>query len=336
MPNVHDVVAPVTDEAPVLQTNGLGRSFRISRPWPQKPLWLDAVNDVNLSLGRSRTLGIVGESGCGKSTLSRMLVGILQPTVGTLRIDGVDVSQLHGQRWREVMRDVQMVFQSPYTALNPRLTIGEIVREPLDIHEPHLPKAGRMAKVVAMLERVGLNAAHVSRYPYSLSGGQQQRVGIARALVRPTRVVICDEPVSALDVSVQAQVLNLLRELQEDLQVSYVFVSHDLAVVANVAHDIAVMYMGRIVELGAARDVLQAPRHPYTQALLDSANEPDPRVERARTPRVLTGELPRPTDPPSGCRFRTRCWMARDICAQSVPLLVNRSGAPQRVACHFA
>ncbi|VWB09787.1 peptide ABC transporter ATP-binding protein [Burkholderia aenigmatica] len=324
------------DDTPVLCATGLGRRFRLPRPWPARAVTLDAVNDVSLSLARGRTLGIVGESGCGKSTLSRMLVGILAPSEGTLRVGGVDVSTLRGQHWRAVMRDVQMVFQSPYTALNPRLTIGEIVREPLDIHEPHMPKGERDARAVAMLERVGLHAAHAKRYPFSLSGGQLQRVGIARALVRPARAVICDEPVSALDVSVQAQVVNLLRELQDELAVSYVFVSHDLAVVANVSHDIAVMYMGRVVESGRAADVLQAPRHPYTQALVDSANAPDPHTERSRQPRVLAGELPRPTDPPSGCRFRTRCWMARAECAQAVPALVSRSGSPQKVACHFA
>jgi oligopeptide/dipeptide ABC transporter ATP-binding protein len=321
---------------PILQTTALGKTYRIRSRWPARPLTLDAVNDVSLSLARGETLGIVGESGCGKSTLSRMLVGVLPPTTGSMQIDGVDVSTLDARRWREVMRDVQMVFQSPYTALNPRLNIGDVVREPLDIHDTHLGMPERRQRTIAILERVGLNAGYAKRYAHELSGGQQQRVGIARALVRPTRIVICDEPVSALDVSVQAQVINLLRELQSDLGVSYVFVSHDLSVVANVAHDIAVMYMGRIVELGKARDVLRAPRHPYTQALVDSANVPDPKLERSRTPRILTGELPQPTHPPSGCRFRTRCWLAQDICAQSIPALIQRSGSPQQVACHFA
>ncbi|HYG46128.1 MAG TPA: oligopeptide/dipeptide ABC transporter ATP-binding protein [Bordetella sp.] len=327
---------PAAGTAPVLLAEALGRTYRIARPWPAKPQYLDAVNDVSLTLASGSTLGIVGESGCGKSTLSRMLVGLLPPTSGTLRVGGQDISRLKGQRWRDVMRDVQMVFQSPYTALNPRLTIGDIVREPLDIHDAAMPRAQRQERAMAMLEKVGLNVDHARRYPHALSGGQQQRVGIARALVRPTKVVICDEPVSALDVSVQAQVINLLRHLQTELGVSYVFVSHDLSVVANVANDIAVMYMGRIVEMGTARDVLGSPRHPYTQALVDSANVPDPRRERQRNPRVLTGELPNPTNPPSGCRFRTRCWMAREQCAQSVPDLVCRSGSPQRVACHFA
>ena len=336
---MHSPLEPVTPGAnavPVLQAQDLGRTYRITRPWPSAALELDAVNHVSLSLARGSTLGVVGESGCGKSTLSRMLVGLLQPTSGTLRIEGQDISRLKGQRWREVMRDVQMVFQSPYTALNPRLKIGEIVREPLDIHDAQLTRAERQDRALAILEKVGLNTDHARRYPHALSGGQQQRVGIARALVRPTKVVICDEPVSALDVSVQAQVINLLRDLQAELKVSYVFVSHDLSVVANIAHDIAVMYMGRVVELGAARDVLGSPRHPYTQALVDSANTPDPRHERQRSPRVLTGELPNPINPPTGCRFRTRCWMAREACAQSAPELVSRSGSPQRVACHFA
>jgi len=336
MPSPLEPVTPCAGTVPVLQAQDLGRTYRIARPWPSSPLLLDAVNHVSLDLARGSTLGIVGESGCGKSTLSRMLVGLLPPTSGTLRIEGQDISRIKGSRWREVMRDVQMVFQSPYTALNPRLTIGEIVREPLDIHDAQRPRTERQARAIAILEKVGLNADHARRYPHALSGGQQQRVGIARALVRPTKVVICDEPVSALDVSVQAQVINLLRDLQAELGVSYVFVSHDLGVVANIAQDIAVMYMGRVVELGAARDVLGTPRHPYTQALVDSANTPDPRRERERSPRVLTGELPNPINPPSGCRFRTRCWMASAACAQSTPDLVSRSGSPQRVACHFA
>lgn len=334
MPSPLESLAP--DTVPVLQTEQLGRTYRIAQPWPSRQLSLDAVNDVSLTLPSSSTLGVVGESGCGKSTLSRMLVGLLPPTSGTLRINGQEIWRIKGTRWREVMRDVQMVFQSPYTALNPRLSIGEIVREPLDIHDAGLSRAERHDRAIAILEKVGLNADHARRYPHALSGGQQQRVGIARALVRPTKVVICDEPVSALDVSVQAQVINLLRDLQADLGVSYVFVSHDLSVVANIAKDLAVMYMGRVVELGAARDVLGAPRHPYTQALVDSANVPDPRRERQRTTRVLTGEIPNPINPPSGCRFRTRCWMAREQCAQSVPELTSRSGSPQRVACHFA
>lgn len=320
---------------PVLETEALSKVYSIHQPWSQ-PLQLDAVRDVNLTLAEGETLGIVGESGCGKSTLSRMLVGTLAPTSGTLRIGGVDIHSLGAAARRDVMRDVQMVFQSPYTSLNPRMRIGDIVREPLDIHESHLGSEQRKARVFEILTRVGLSEAHAGRYPHELSGGQQQRVGIARALVRNSRIVVCDEPVSALDVSVQAQVINLLRELQRSMRVSYVFVSHDLAVVANIAHHIAVMYMGRVVEYGTAQDVLQHPRHPYTQALVDSAAVPDPTIERRRTPRVLRGELPRPTNPPSGCRFRTRCWLATDQCARTTPELIVRSNSPQEVACHFA
>ncbi|HTZ36779.1 MAG TPA: oligopeptide/dipeptide ABC transporter ATP-binding protein [Stellaceae bacterium] len=322
--------------APLLQVEGLCKTFRLHRAWPRKPQQLQAVSDISLELGEARTLGIVGESGCGKSTLSRMLAGTLPPSAGSIRLDGIDVGALRGASRRQVLRDVQMVFQSPYTALDPRMSIGRIVREPLDIHERHLSQRERTERVADMLVRVGLNASYLSRYPQQLSGGQQQRVGIARALVRRARIVICDEPVSALDVSVQAQVVNLLRELQRGLKVSYVFVSHDLAVVANIAHEIAVMYMGRVVEFGGAGDVLRAPRHPYTQALVDSANIPDPKVERARAPRLLGGELPDPTDPPSGCRFRTRCWQATELCAATAPALEPRPGAPQRVACHYA
>lgn len=323
-------------EKPLLMTQRLGKTFNISKGWPRKPQQLQAVRDVDLQLFKGKTLGVVGESGCGKSTLSRMLVGIVEPTYGSIVIDGTDISTLPASKWRETMREVQMVFQSPFSSLNPRMTVGDIVREPLDIHDKQLGLSERRERTLQILERVGMNAAHVQKFPHELSGGQQQRVGIARALVRRTRIVICDEPVSALDVSVQAQVVNLMLELQADMGLAYVFVSHDLAVVANVAHDIAVMYMGRVVETGSADDVLQSPRHPYTQALVDSANVPDPVAERTRKPRVLTGDLPDPSNPPSGCPFRTRCWMAREECAASVPALTSRSGSPQRVACHFA
>jgi oligopeptide/dipeptide ABC transporter ATP-binding protein len=229
-----------------------------------------------------------------------------------------------------------MVFQSPFSSLDPRMTAAQIVREPLDVHMKDASVGDRKEMANGMLTRVGLGSAFLSRYPHQLSGGQQQRVGIARALVSGANVVICDEPVSALDVSVQAQVINLLRELQRETGVAYVFVSHDLAVVANIAHSIAVMYLGKVVEYGNCADVLAEPRHPYTIALVDSANIPDPFVEKARKSRVLKGELPNPTDPPSGCRFRTRCWMAKDICAVDPPRLEPRHGSPQAVACHFA
>ena len=246
---------------PVLRTEALRKTFHVPQPWPRPLRPLHAVNGVSLTLPAGRTLGIVGESGCGKSTLSRLLAGTLNPTAGSIELDGTDITTLSGAERNRRLRDVQMVFQSPYTALDPRMRVGRTVREPLDVHARQLPKAERDARAASMLKRVGLDpAVYFTRFPHELSGGQRQRVGIARALVHRTRVVICDEPVSALDVSVQAQVVNLLRELQDELGVAYIFVSHDLAVVGAIAHEIAVMYLGRVVEFGPARDVLLSPR----------------------------------------------------------------------------
>jgi oligopeptide/dipeptide ABC transporter ATP-binding protein len=321
--------------APVLRTERLSKSFHVPQPWPRASRPLFAVNEVSLTLPAGRTLGIVGESGCGKSTLSRLLAGTLQPSSGSIELEGVDLTTLKGAERTRRLRDVQMVFQSPYTSLDPRMRVGQAVREPLDVHERSVPVTERNARAAAMLKRVGLDpATYFARFPHELSGGQRQRVGIARALVYRTRVVVCDEPVSALDVSVQAQVVNLLRELQAELQVAYVFVSHDLAVVGAISHEIAVMYLGRVVELGTAREVLGTPRHPYTQVLVESTNIPEPVVEKARTPRLLSGEVPSPIDPPSGCPFRTRCWMATELCSTTIPKLQLRPGITQLVACH--
>jgi oligopeptide/dipeptide ABC transporter ATP-binding protein len=321
---------------PILETTDLTKTYLLPRSMFREPLPLQAVSGVSVRIERGRTLGIVGESGCGKSTLSRMLAGTILPTSGSIRLDGREIAEVSGKERDTLLRDVQMVFQSPYSSLNPRMRIKDIVREPLDIHAKSLSKADRDDRALSMLSRVGIGEAMSDRYPHQLSGGQQQRVGIARALVSDVRLVICDEPVSALDVSVQAQVINLLRELQQSMGVSYVFVSHDLAVVGNISDDIAVMYLGKVVEYGRAEDVLQRPRHPYTQALVDSANIPDPALEKARKPRILKGEIPKPTNPPSGCRFRTRCWMAQDLCAAETPALISRNASPQAVACHFA
>lgn len=325
-----------TPSLPVLEVTDLTKTFFLSQGMFKPYLPLQAVSEVSLRLGKGKTLGIVGESGCGKSTLSKMLAGTSSPSSGSIRLNGVEVTGLPRGARDRLLRDVQMVFQSPYSSLNPRMKIVDIVREPLDVHAKNLPKVERRARAMEILERVGISPDMAARYPHQLSGGQQQRVGIARALVSDVGLVICDEPVSALDVSVQAQVINLLRDLQRSMGLSYIFVSHDLAVVANISDDIAVMYLGKIVEYGNAEDVLQRPRHPYTQALVDSANIPDPAKEKLRKPRILTGEIPKPTDPPSGCRFRTRCWMAQEICARETPALVSRQESPQAVACHFA
>jgi len=323
-------------ETPLLEVTDLTKTFSIGGGMFYEPLQLHAVSGVSIRIEKGKTLGIVGESGCGKSTLSRMLAGLTPSTSGSILLDGRDVTKLQGAERKRVLRDVQMVFQSPYSSLNPRMRVAEIVREPLDVHIRSLPKREREERALQILDRVGISREMARRFPHQLSGEQQQRVGIARALVSEVRLVICDEPVSALDVSVQAQVINLLRELQRSLGVAYIFVSHDLAVVANISDDIAVMYLGKIMEYGRAEDVLQRPRHPYTQALVDSANIPDPVLEKSREPRILTGEIPRPTDPPSGCRFRTRCWMAQERCAVEVPALIPRANSPQATACHFA
>lgn len=331
-------LAPLVEarQVPALATKGLSKSFAIKQGWGEPPLSLSAVKNVSLSLSPGQTLGIVGESGCGKSTLSRMLVGTLKQTAGSIEIDGTDTSKMDPEAYRAIMSGVQMVFQSPYTSINPRLRVGDVIREPLDIHEKSLCLRAKRERVAEILNRVGLAPDHADRYPHELSGGQLQRIGIARALVRPVRVLICDEPVSALDVSVQAQVINLLSELQRTLGVSYVFVSHDLSVVASLSHSIAVMYLGRIIEIGQADQILDAPRHPYTQALIASASVPDPIAERARSKRVLSGELPNPLRPPSGCKFRTRCWMANKICSEREPDLRPISPDGPFVACHYA
>ncbi|WP_203075750.1 ABC transporter ATP-binding protein [Falsiroseomonas ponticola] len=321
---------------PVLRVEELGKTFSISGRWRRQPRLLHAVRQVSFTLERGRTLGIVGESGCGKSTLGRMLVGTLTPTAGRIELEGADVLGLRGAAREAALARIQMVFQSPYASLNPRMRIEDIVREPLDVLERQLPKAERRRRTLALLDRVGLPEIMATRFPHELSGGQRQRVGIARALVRACSVVICDEPVASLDVSVQAQVINLLKDLQRELGVSYVFISHDLAIVASMSHDVAVIYLGRIVELGRAEDVLGSPRHPYTQVLIESANIPDPATEKARAPRVLAGDVPNPMAPPSGCPFRTRCWRAEPVCAEQVPPLVDIRETGQRVACHLA
>jgi oligopeptide/dipeptide ABC transporter ATP-binding protein len=324
------------DDIPLLETDALTKTYMLRNGMFRPPLPLHAVSGVSIRLEKGKTLGIVGASGCGKSTLSRMLAGTTTPTSGSIKLDGTEVTTLSASARDHLLRQVQMVFQSPYSSLNPRMKVADIVREPLDVHRKDLASRERRERALVMLEKVGIGRGMGERNPHQLSGGQQQRVGIARALVSDVRLVICDEPVSALDVSVQAQVVNLLRELQQSLGVSYIFVSHDLAVVANVSDDIAVMYLGKVVEYGRAADVLQRPRHPYTQALVDSANIPDPAVEKNRKPRILMGEIPKPTEPPSGCRFRTRCWMAQERCAVEEPELIARNGSPQAVACHFA
>ncbi|WP_406072787.1 ABC transporter ATP-binding protein [Micromonospora sp. NBC_01638] len=295
-----------------------------------------AVDGVSFGLRAGETLGVVGESGCGKSTLARVLMNLEKPTAGSVVYKGQDTSKLSGGALRRLRRQIQLVMQDPYTSLNPRMTVGDLLGEPFEIHPEVAPKGSRRAKVRELLDLVGLNPEHINRYPHQFSGGQRQRIGIARALALRPEIIVCDEPVSALDVSIQAQVMNLLEQLQGEFGLSYVFIAHDLSVVRHLSDRVAVMYLGKIVEIGTEDEIYERPTHPYTQALLSAVPVPDPTQRNNKTIIRLTGDVPSPISPPSGCRFRTRCWKAQDVCAEQVPLLEIRRDSDHPSACHFA
>ncbi|AEW96331.1 MULTISPECIES: ABC transporter ATP-binding protein [Streptomycetaceae] len=321
---------------PLLEVSGLTKHFPVMDGFLFKRQVgaVQAVDDVNFTVHPGESLGLVGESGCGKSTTGRLVTRLYEPTAGKISYRGQDISHANRKELAPVRSEIQMIFQDPYASLNPRQTVGNIISGPMEINGIN-PPGGREKKVRELLETVGLNPEHYNRFPHEFSGGQRQRIGVARALALEPKLIVADEPVSALDVSIQAQVVNLLQELQREMGIAFLFIAHDLAIVRHFSQRVAVMYLGKIVEIGTRDEIYQRPRHPYTHALLSAAPEADPDDERERI--RLAGDVPSPINPPSGCRFRTRCWKAQDKCAAEAPPLVQISGseAGHLTACHF-
>ena len=319
-------------KTPLLEVKNIKKWFPAKKsPFSREKVYIKAVDGVSFTLNEGETLGVVGESGCGKSTMGRTVLRLLEPTEGQVLFEGKDYTALKDAELRKSRTDLQIIFQDPYASLDPRMTIGDIIAEPLDI-QLKLPAKERMERVLKTMERVGLNTRYVNRYPHEFSGGQRQRIGIARAIVLEPKLMVCDEPVSALDVSIQAQVLNLLMDLQKEMRMAYIFISHDLSVIKHISDRVAVMYLGHVVEIADKADLYDHPMHPYTVALLSAIPVPDRKHKKEKI--VLEGDLPSPANPPSGCIFHTRCYKAKDICKTQIPELKD-CGNGHCCACHF-
>ncbi|MFA0816174.1 MAG: ABC transporter ATP-binding protein [Anaerofustis sp.] len=313
----------------LLEIESLKQYFPVKAGF-RKMNYVKAVDDVSFFINKGETLGLVGESGCGKTTVGRTILRLYEPTEGKIIYDGEDITHVNMLPYR---RKMQIVFQDPYASLNPRMTVGDIVGEPIDIHKLASSKKERRDMIISLLDKVGLNSEHATRFPHEFSGGQRQRIGIARALAVNPEFIICDEPISALDVSIQAQIINMFEDLQSDLGLTYLFIAHDLSIVKHISNRVGVMYLGKLVELASSEELYQHPLHPYTKSLLSAIPVADPNLSREQQRIVLQGDVPSPLNPPSGCRFRTRCPLASEICAQQEPEFKDY-GSDHFVACH--
>ncbi len=322
-----------TNEKPILSVRNLKTYFDVTKGLFSKKQIVKAVDDVSFDVMENETFGLVGESGCGKTTLGRTIVALYEPKEGTIEFEGRNIAHLKGAELKAFRKDMQMIFQDPYASLNPRMTVGEIIKEPMVIHNIYETDKEREDRVVELLRIVGLKPDHIRRYPSEFSGGQRQRIGIARALAVNPKFIVCDEPISALDVSIQAQVINLLKNIQKEMGLSYLFIAHDLSMVKHISDKIGVMYLGHMVEMGKSDDVYHRPLHPYTTALLSAIPIPDPDVAKAKSRILLEGEIPSPINPPSGCPFSTRCPKATERCRKEMPVMIDVG--ERKVACHL-